>query len=128
MSSGKVHLSICDMASGWWGLICIYLFSRVAHLAFNDLFIVKQEGETFRSILGKLFEWPVETRFIYLVGSIICVVSAVIHLGLLLSKRIYLARRYGLIRNISSLVVLITYCIDIYLFLESFGDGNPWYN
>ncbi len=49
MSNGKNQLSIYDIASGLWGLVCVSLLPLMVHSTFHGLFLVRQEGETLKS-------------------------------------------------------------------------------
>ncbi len=100
------------------------LFPHLAYSAFNNLFVERQAGETIQSVIKQLFEWPIDFSFVYLIASSICVVSATIHLTLLVMDRIRLARRHGLIRNVSALAVFVMICIELQQWNNNYWNIN----
>ena len=119
--AGNKASSVGNLLSILWDVICICASTYVGRWAFEELFIYRNGGQELGYLAKQLFEFPVIIHCTFLLGATVCLVSAAIHIVLLLSSRGQLAKRYRLFQNLGALLVLISGVVYLFFFMVLFN-------
>lgn len=119
MSDNK-PFSVAYLASATWDALCMFFLPFAVGNSFSYLSRVGVWGQSLEHIL----DWPIPSYLACLIGACICIVSATIHLILLSTARKRFAKKYGIARDISALVVFVSEIV----FFQGLGNSGSWFS